>query len=242
MSGRRSPLVRPCWTGMLCAENAGEIAERAQQIFGDRFFTFVQANSYSETSERFSAVDVDTSQRLLSPFEAHVDLDDATSVRWQTSRLVCGVHTAAMTESEGREGKPYDWVMVSFEHGRMTIDHYAPARYRLQWVLIVEDHTDYDAQYDVTKAVEALHRPWYEIDGVRHDHTVLVTGKDVPADHVCRIGPEHQACITYPGYPDETEHEVLACVECRQTTQDGEPGHPLWPCPTIRAVRKAVDR
>lgn len=87
-----------------------------------------------------------------------------------------------------------------------------------------------------------LHRPWYEFNGVRHDSTVLVTGDAVPADHVCRTGPGHQSCITYDGHPEETEHEVLACIECRATTEDGDPGVLLWPCPTVRAINEAKGR
>lgn len=78
--------------------------------------------------------------------------------------------------------------------------------------------------------VRELHRPWYEIDGVRHDHCVAVGNDDVPADHICRTGG-WDACL-----PDYEEHYVLACVECRQNTEDGEHGSPLWPCDTIRAL------
>lgn len=79
--------------------------------------------------------------------------------------------------------------------------------------------------------VEALHQPWYEVNGVRHHTTVTVHKDDVPAGHVCRIDPNHPQCS-----PQYEEHEVLACSECRQTTDDGEPGLLFWPCPTARAI------
>lgn len=86
------------------------------------------------------------------------------------------------------------------------------------------------------RAIAALHVPWYEVNGVRHDHTVTAFGDDVPADHVCRIGPEHQTCHIYPESPEDSEHEVLACAECRQVTSDGETGYLFWPCPTARIL------
>jgi hypothetical protein len=83
-------------------------------------------------------------------------------------------------------------------------------------------------------AILALHRPWYEVAGKRYDHTVYVGDADRPSDHVCRIGGL-DAC-------GPEEHYLLACIECRQTTDDGEDGLLLWPCPTARLVLPATSR
>lgn len=101
------------------------------------------------------------------------------------------------------------------------------------------------AQRDQARAaldrVRALHRPWYEIDGVRHDNRVVVYGDDVPADHVCVKAGDRadqfafEQC-TIEDDEDDSEHYVLACYECRCTTEEGEPGYLLWPCATARAL------
>lgn len=90
-------------------------------------------------------------------------------------------------------------------------------------------------ELDALDRVRDLHRPWYEFDGQRHDHVVSVAGDDIPEGHVCRVGG-WDSCD-----PKYEEHLVLACVECRQTTEDAEPGYPLWPCDTIRALDAAPD-
>lgn len=93
---------------------------------------------------------------------------------------------------------------------------------------------------DRIQAVEALHVPWYEVNGVRHDNLVHVSGEDVPADHICRVGPEFQRCELDPVYPEDSVHVVPACSECRAVTEDGEPGYKLWPCRTRLAVTPSL--
>jgi hypothetical protein len=94
---------------------------------------------------------------------------------------------------------------------------------------------DQTTQDTLIAALLDLHKPWYEINGVRIDHTV-VFGNDVPEGHVCRVGTRFDSCE-----PAIEEHYVLACVECRGTTEDGEPGYSLWPCPTARLAAGAGD-
>jgi hypothetical protein len=80
-------------------------------------------------------------------------------------------------------------------------------------------------------ALLALHRPWYESRRRRYEHRVLVFPEDVPEGHVCHIG-DLDSCSA-------EEHYIEACVECRQTTEDGDPAFPLWPCPTARLALAA---
>ncbi len=84
----------------------------------------------------------------------------------------------------------------------------------------------------LAEAILALHKPWYEVNGVRHAHRVLVAREDVPKDHVCHIGGL-DAC-------SPEDHYVDACNECRWTIEDCDPASPLWPCPTARLAQKAL--
>lgn len=82
--------------------------------------------------------------------------------------------------------------------------------------------------------VRALHVPWYESSGVRHDFTVISYGPDnLPEGHDC----ETAGCLDRDD-PESTEHQVLACSECRGSNPeyDDLTCHPFWPCPTIRAI------
>lgn len=98
------------------------------------------------------------------------------------------------------------------------------------------------ARRAVAAEVLARHRPWYVVDtaGTRVEHRVYVAVEDpaeLPAGHVCvtEVDPargRYEVCE-----PEEGEHQVLACWECRQFTDDGDPGaYLLWPCPTALAV------
>ncbi len=51
-----------------------------------------------------------------------------------------GVSTDAETVREAHGSGPHDYVRFTFEPDRIVIDHYAPARYRLQSILAVERH------------------------------------------------------------------------------------------------------
>jgi hypothetical protein len=73
------------------------------------------------------------------------------------------------------------------------------------------------------RAVLTAHVPWYEIKGVRHEHTVNVSCEDV--------GCDGESC--------DGEHEVPACQECRWSDGDVD-GYQFWPCPTVRAIRAAI--
>lgn len=127
----------PYWHGMLCTETRDEIAERMREVLGDHYFTMVICNSYDENSDRFSSVEVYPSQWLTSPVDAWTD---QSSITWCTPRLSMGVHTRAKTQADGRAGRPHQYAHLKFEPDRIEIDHYAPAGYRLLWILAVERH------------------------------------------------------------------------------------------------------
>jgi hypothetical protein len=134
MSGRS-----PYWHGMLCLETRDEIADRMREVLGDHYFTLVVCNSYSETEERFSDVEVYPSQWLSSPVRDYVDSSIA-GISWCTPRLSMGVHNNAATQSDARDGKPHEYVRFAFDPDRIVIHHYAPAGYRLLWSMSVERH------------------------------------------------------------------------------------------------------
>jgi hypothetical protein len=129
----------PYWHGMLCAETRDEIAERMRELLGEHYFTIVECNSYDEKSDRFSSVEVKPSQWLTGPIRDYAD-DRLAGISWATPRLAMGVHTRAKTPAEGREDRPHGYVHLTFEPGRIEIDHYAPAGYRLRWIFAVERH------------------------------------------------------------------------------------------------------
>lgn len=139
----RGPMACNAWHGWLCAANAVDVAERMQQILDDRYFTFVAANSYSETNDRFDAIDVHTSLRLRGPITAAVD-DEWTYIAIPGDRQHCGLHTRAKTQQEGCDDKPHGFVRLVMEPYRITIDHYAPAGYRLRWIFATEHHDQED--------------------------------------------------------------------------------------------------
>lgn len=155
---------RSSWQGMLCGETCAEIVERMQVVLGDRYFTIVQCNSYDANSDRFTSVDVTTSQRLKEPVRRFHDTNIPASVSWTTDRWSMGVHTGAGTQQEGRDGGPHRYVHFTFERDQITIDHYAPARYRLRWILTVEHHGELNPLRDLadwhdTKAEKARRFP-----------------------------------------------------------------------------------
>jgi hypothetical protein len=123
---------------MLCAQTRDEIAERMTEVLGDNYFTLVTCNSYDENSHKFSSVDVSPSQWLTRPVRA--DGGDYQGISWGTPRYSMGVSTKAETQTDGRNGGPHKYVHFTFEHDRVVIDHYAPARYWLRWILAVERH------------------------------------------------------------------------------------------------------
>lgn len=129
----------PYWHGMLCAETRDEIAERMQDVLADHYFTVVECNSFSEESERFTAVDVRPSQWLDSPIRSYAD-PQIPGISWTTPSWSMGVHSTATTQPEAREGRPHKYVHFTFERDEIVIDHYAPAGYRLRWIFAVERH------------------------------------------------------------------------------------------------------
>ena len=133
---------RPSWHGMLCAETCDEIGQRMAEVLHDRYFTVVTCNSYDENSDRFTGIDVTTSQRLREPVRRYHDETIPASLSWTTPRWSMGVHTSARTQQEGREGGPHKFVHFTFERDQVVIDHYAPAGYRLRWIFTVELHDD----------------------------------------------------------------------------------------------------
>lgn len=90
---------------------------------------------------------------------------------------------------------------------------------------------DFDALQAAVRAVLDKHVPWYEVNGLRHDHSVVVPCTEF-AD--CD-GDEHRDCDASDG----DGHEVPACSECRWSDGDLD-GYLLWPCPTVRAIAAAL--
>lgn len=133
---------RPFWHAMLCAETCDEIAQRMEDVLGGRYFTVVTCNSYDENSDRFTAIEVTTSQRLREPVRRYHDATIPASLSWTTPRWSMGVHTSARTQQEAHNGGPHKFVHFTFERDQVVIDHYAPARYRLRWIFTVEHHDD----------------------------------------------------------------------------------------------------
>jgi hypothetical protein len=124
---------------MLCAETREEIADRMRDVLGDDYFTLVICNSYDESSDRFTSVEVYPSQWLTGPITDY-RAETLPGITWGTQRLSMGVHTRAATPSEGRQGAPHKYVHFTFERDKFEIDHYAPAGYRLKWIFVVERH------------------------------------------------------------------------------------------------------
>jgi hypothetical protein len=83
-------------------------------------------------------------------------------------------------------------------------------------------------------ALLTLHRPWYEVNGVRYEHTVLVYEDDLPKGHVCRdLGTDR----CYDG-----EHYAVACCECRVFGAEADVTcYALWPCSTAALVLPAAN-
>lgn len=128
----------PYWHAPLCAETLDEIADRMRAVLDGHHFTLVCCNSYSDETELFSSVEVYPSQWLTTPVD--VRPGDWTYLGWATPRLSMGVHTKAKTRADGRNGRPHDYILFGFEGRQITIDHYAPAGYRLRWIFAVERH------------------------------------------------------------------------------------------------------
>lgn len=165
MTDQTATQRRPFWHGMLCAETCDEIAQRMEDVLGGRYFTAVACNSYDEDSDRFTAIDVKTSQRLQGPVRRYNDESIPASLSWNTGSLSMGVHNNATTQADSRDGGPHEFVHFNFEPHQIVIDHYAPARYRLRWIFQVEDHdTETNALQDLadwhdTKADKARRFP-----------------------------------------------------------------------------------
>lgn len=132
--------LNPYWHGMLCADTLPRVLGLMHQLLDGNYFTLVTANSYDENSDRYSAIDVWSSQWLTG--QGIRDTSDRrwTGICWSTPRQSMGLHVRARTVAEAREGKPHDYIHLHFEPGCVEIDHFAPAGYRLLWVMAVERH------------------------------------------------------------------------------------------------------
>lgn len=133
------------WYGMLCAENFDAVAERMRRMLEGRWYTFVSANSYREDSGEFRDYDVHTGNRLTVPMRLNTYEGGHRRMSFADQSYCWGLQTAASTEQDAREGSIYDRVKLAFNDHRnrgesVTIDHYAPAGYRLLWTVVVEDH------------------------------------------------------------------------------------------------------
>lgn len=127
-------------TRFLAAENIARAADELNALLLGSHFCLVQANSYDEKSDRFIALDVTPSQVLTMPFSARVG--ELSSLSWVTPRYSMGVHTPAQTVRDAIDGERHDQVRITIDGQQVTFDHYAPARYRLQWILAVEYHDE----------------------------------------------------------------------------------------------------
>lgn len=134
------------WFGPLCFETAELVTRRLNDLLGGQRFTVVTSNSYSEDTERFSAVDVRTGSRLTRPVELTQDAYQHISLHntgWVMGVMVASsVRTRAHAYAARDAGSKHDWVHFTFEGSQVTIDHYAPAGYRLQWIFRVEHPED----------------------------------------------------------------------------------------------------
>lgn len=135
--------LHPYWHGMLCAETRDDIAERMRAVLDGQYFTMVICNSYRADDDSFRSVEVYPSELLTHPVRDYED-KSLTGISWSTSSLAMGVHSAARTQAGGRDGKPHQFVQFSFEGERFSIDHFAPAGYRLLWKFAVEHHDKED--------------------------------------------------------------------------------------------------
>lgn len=136
--------LHPYWHGMLCAETREGVAQRMRNLLEGKRFTYVHSNTYAEDPEeyRYAAVDVNTTQRLTGTIKVSDDDRDYSHIWWAITDYSMGVSTKAKTQSEGREGKPYDYVHFNFTTRRVVIEHFAPSRSRLRWEFVLEDHID----------------------------------------------------------------------------------------------------
>lgn len=132
---------RVWWYGWYCEQTHTEILERMTELLGDKYFTVVICNSYSETDEKYLSVEVRTSSRLTDGPKAWSE-PRTPGISWGITGYSMGVHSEAKTQSEGRSGHKLDNIYFTFEPYKMTIDLYAPAGYKLRWIFAVEDHEE----------------------------------------------------------------------------------------------------
>lgn len=142
------------WSGYLTADNAGAVAARLRELLDGQRYAFVTVNegmrdgfpevrtgmrlrgagvtAYAYADDRWWSVNV---QDTYGSWGFHSDAADQAEARKRSS----GAWDRA-TEDERRQGKWQDknLARVSLKHGRIEIEHFAPAGFRLYWVAAVE--------------------------------------------------------------------------------------------------------
>jgi hypothetical protein len=132
----------------------------------------------------------------------------------------------------GRDNKPWRWAEPLGVNGEDDVPLLRDETVRGSWrstadALLAGPVAPLLAAQAAVERVRALHRPWYEINGVRHEHTVTVPCSEFAG---CD-GDGHRDCDASDG----EGHEAPACSECRWSDGDVD-GFLLWPCPTVRAL------
>lgn len=116
----------------------------------------------------------------------------------------------ARDAADGGEGEWMYDVTVEDEIGCTVADPYGDAGFHIAR----HDPSSVLAQVAAVRAVATMH------DG---NEAGLVSCEQAG----CSLDGEGDGCDS---------HEVPCCSECRRWTTDGDEGHALWPCPTMRAL------
>jgi hypothetical protein len=128
---------RSSWFGDLTLENIEAIAERLKAMLRGKRYTFVSVNELFGPLPR---PEVRTSQRLNIPDSQYTDIyvhygDDKS---WG----MIGVNDSYGVWSISTHDDPERRAFLSFEHGKLTIEHCAPGGNKLIWVIAVERGED----------------------------------------------------------------------------------------------------
>jgi hypothetical protein len=138
---------RAAWYGLLALDNIEAVAQRMSTLLTDRWYTVVVANEglWNYRPE------VRPSQRLSHGCEPQAwtkTLDNGSplgGIHWADAGYSFGIYTTAATQQEARAQPDRDRVHITFGQdrwgGRVVIEHYAPAGFRLYWTFAVEAHS-----------------------------------------------------------------------------------------------------
>jgi hypothetical protein len=143
---RRGPLESRVWGGLLCIDNYVDVAARMTRMLDGKWYTFVATHSDSGVR-----ADVRTSNRLTAPIRVSAP-GEAKAERWahiscSDGHYVWGIHTDQKTEADARADERRRQVHVYFDHDeKLTIDQYSISGNHLNWVIAIEDHTDWNIE------------------------------------------------------------------------------------------------